>query len=124
MQIIRTIVWVLLLAALAVFCAFNWKPVDVTIWQNLVLETKLPALIIVSFLIGLVPMWLLHRTTKWQMQRRILSLEVSARTAAAALAVNETAEHAAEAGGDDADRADTPAEDPSAPAPPVTPPQP
>lgn len=80
MQIVRTIVWVLLLVLLLGFSFFNWKPVEVQIWDNLVLETKVPALVIVSFLLGLVPMWLIHRGTKWRLQRRISGLESAART--------------------------------------------
>lgn len=83
MQIVRTIVWVLLLVALIVFSMANWEPgVTVRIWENLVVETKLPAVVVIAFLIGLVPMWLVHRATKWQMQRRISSLESAARAAA------------------------------------------
>jgi putative membrane protein len=82
MQIVRTIVWVLLLVALLLFSAFNWKPVEVKIWEGLILETKIPALVIVSFLIGLVPMWLLNRAQKFALNRRIGSLETAARTAA------------------------------------------
>jgi len=82
MQIIRTIVWVLLLVALLLFSAFNWKPVEVKIWEGLILETKIPALVIVSFLLGLVPMWLLARAQKFALNRRIGSLESAARTAA------------------------------------------
>ena len=82
MQIVRTIVWVLLLVALLIFTVFNWKPVEVKIWEGLVLETKIPALVIISFLFGLVPMWLLHRTNKFYLARRIASLETAARTAA------------------------------------------
>jgi hypothetical protein len=37
MQIVRTIVWVLLLVALLIFSAFNWNPVDVKIWEDLIL---------------------------------------------------------------------------------------
>lgn len=77
MQIVRTIVWVLLLFALLAFSFFNWKPVDVQIWSNLVLETKLPALVVIAFLLGLVPMWLVHRGSKWRMQRRIAALETA-----------------------------------------------
>jgi lipopolysaccharide assembly protein A len=47
MQIVRTIAWVLLLVLLLGFSFFNWKPVEVQIWDNLVLETKVPALVIV-----------------------------------------------------------------------------
>jgi uncharacterized integral membrane protein len=82
MQIVRTIVWVLLLAALLVFSAFNWKPVEVKIWEGLVLETKIPALVVISFMIGLIPMWMLHRANRFYMSRRISSLETAARSAA------------------------------------------
>ena len=77
MQIVRTVVWVLLLFSLLAFSFFNWKPVEVQIWSNLVLETKLPALVIISFLLGLVPMWLINRTSKWRATRRINALETA-----------------------------------------------
>lgn len=86
MQIIRTIVAIVLIVALLLFSFANWKPVEVNIWQGLVLETKIPALVLASFLLGLIPMWLLHRGTRWHLNRRIASLENAARTAAAALA--------------------------------------
>ncbi|MBU2340998.1 MAG: LapA family protein, partial [Alphaproteobacteria bacterium] len=54
-------------------------PVEVTIWTNTVLETKIPALAIAAFLLGLVPMWLIHRGTKWRLERRIAALESAAR---------------------------------------------
>jgi len=95
MQVIRTAAWVALLVALLAFSFFNWKPVEVQIWDNLILETKIPALVIVSFLLGLVPMWLLHRGAKWRYRRRISALETAARsnaaTAAAAAQVSEPA---------------------------------
>ena len=77
MQIVRTIVWILILLALLIFSFFNWQPVEVTLWDNLVLETKVPALVIVAFLLGLVPTWLYHRSVKWSLSRRIRSLENS-----------------------------------------------
>ncbi|MDT0576664.1 DUF1049 domain-containing protein [Croceicoccus sp. F390] len=77
MQVLRTIIWVLLVAALAFFAAFNWVPVDVAIWDNLVLETKLPVVMLVAFLIGLAPMWMYHRTARWRLHRRIGALEAS-----------------------------------------------
>lgn len=86
MQVIRTVAWVVLLVALLTFSFFNWKPVEVQIWDNLVLETKVPALVIVSFLLGLVPMWLLHRGAKWRYRRRISALETAARSNAATAA--------------------------------------
>lgn len=82
MQVVRTILWVLLFAGLMLFSFFNWKPVEVTIWDNLVLETKVPALVIISFLLGMVPTWLVHRGSKWRMNRRIKTLENAAKATA------------------------------------------
>jgi len=84
MQIVRTIVWVLLLVALLLFSINNWNPVEVKIWEGLVLETKVPALVVIAFLLGLVPMWLMHRVSQWYYKRRLGSLENAARTAALA----------------------------------------
>ena len=82
MQIVRTIFWVLVLVGLLAFSFFNWRPVEVAIWDNLVVETKVPALVIVSFLLGLVPTWLYHRGIKWRLSRRVQSLENAVRSAA------------------------------------------
>lgn len=79
MQVIRTIVWVVVLIALLLFSLNNWTTVEVKIWEGLVWETRLPALVILSFLLGLVPMWLRHMAGHWRMKRRIAALEVLAR---------------------------------------------
>ena len=102
MQIVRTIVWVTLLVALLLFSIANWEPtVTVRIWEGLVVDTKVPAIVVVSFLIGFVPMWLYHRASVWQTRRRIHSLEHAARTArerqVAAHATDEEERLAAEA---------------------------
>ena len=85
MQVIRTVVWVVLLIALLLFSINNWTTVEVNIWENLILETKMPALVVGSFLLGLVPMWLLHQAGRWRMKRRINVLEAVTRQPSAAL---------------------------------------
>jgi lipopolysaccharide assembly protein A len=79
----RTIMWLLVLAVLLLFSFFNWNEVTVKIWENLVVETKVPALVIVSFLFGLLPMWIYHRGARWSLSRKIISLENAARAQAA-----------------------------------------
>jgi lipopolysaccharide assembly protein A len=79
MQIVRTAIWVLLLVALVMFSLGNWSPVEIKIWEGLILETKLPALVLASFLLGLLPMWLLSKAGKWRLNRRINLLENSVR---------------------------------------------
>ena len=84
MQIVRTIIWVLILFGILAFSFFNWETVEVTLWDNVVLETKIPALVIIAFILGLVPMWLYHRSVKWSLNRRIRSLENSVKSNALA----------------------------------------
>ena len=87
MQIVRTVIWVLLLVALLIFSIANWDPtVTVRIWEGLVVDTKIPAIVVISFLIGFVPMWLYHRAKVWRLRRRIHSLEASLHTVQAAQA--------------------------------------
>lgn len=71
MGILRTIIWVLLTAVLVIFAMANWLAVTVAIWPGQVLDTKLPVLILASFLIGSVPMWVALRTTRWSLKRRL-----------------------------------------------------
>ncbi len=93
MQIIRTIVWVVVLLALLLFSINNWQDVEVKIWEGLILQTKLPALVVSSFLLGLLPMWLLHKGASWRWNRKIGALENTVRAAAtvAPVAVATTA---------------------------------
>ena len=82
MQIVRTAVWVVIFIALLLFALNNWTPVQVKIWEELVLETKLSALVIVAFLLGMLPTWLISRIGRWRLTRRIGALENSVRASA------------------------------------------
>ncbi|MGV1683181.1 lipopolysaccharide assembly protein LapA domain-containing protein [Sphingopyxis sp. GW247-27LB] len=75
MGILRTIIWVFLTIVLVLFAMANWNPVTVTIWPGQVLDTKLPVLIVVAFLLGSLPMWIALRTARWSMKRRLDSSE-------------------------------------------------
>lgn len=94
MQIVKSIVWAVIVAGLAVFAYANWFRIDVTIWNNVVLNTPLPMIILTSFVIGFLPMWLFHRAGMWRLRRRITALEASQRSL---IATNEEREAAAEA---------------------------
>ncbi len=83
MQFIKTLFWVVLAVVLVVFAANNWSATSVLIWQDVRVDTKLPVLVIGAFLLGFLPPWILHRTTKWRLSRRIKTLEVAVRPAPA-----------------------------------------
>ncbi|MEE4200219.1 MAG: LapA family protein [Erythrobacter sp.] len=91
MQIVRTIIWVMILSGIMLFSFLNWKPVEITLWDGFIVETKVPALVILAFLLGLVPMWLYHRSVKWGQNRRIRSLENSIKSNA----IGSQADHGA-----------------------------
>ena len=84
MKILRTILWVLAALGFVIFAFYNWNRVELTLWQNLVLETPLPALVLLVFALGFVPMWALHRSVVWNLRRRIRALENSLKNTAMA----------------------------------------
>lgn len=84
MKILRTILWVMAAFGFLIFAIYNWQPVELRLWQNLVLETKVPMLAMLAFTLGLVPVWAYHRSVVWGLNRRIRTLENSLRQAALA----------------------------------------
>jgi uncharacterized integral membrane protein len=83
-KILRTIFWMLAAIGFLVFAIFNWQPVELTLWQNLVLETKVPVLVLLAFIAGFLPMWAVHRSIVWGLQRRVRALETSLKNTALA----------------------------------------
>lgn len=75
MQFLKTLFWVAVAVALALFGKANWKPVTLKLWGGLEADIKLPVLILTAFLLGLIPMLLFHRARLWTMRRRIEAVE-------------------------------------------------
>lgn len=75
MQFLRTIFWVVIAVVLVVFSISNWTAVTITLWSGLLLETYLPIPIFAAFLLGLTPYFILHRATKWSLQRKLNQTE-------------------------------------------------
>lgn len=93
MQFLRTLFWVILAVLAVVFSFNNWTPVTLNLWGSVQLDTKLPVLLLVTFLIGLVPMLIVHRASRWSLRRRA---EAAERTLAdiRALSAAQSAAHA------------------------------
>lgn len=75
MQFLKALFWFLILGVIASVAVTNWHPVEVQLWSGLVADVNLPFLILVSFLLGLVPMLLLYHTVRWRLRQRIAMLE-------------------------------------------------
>ena len=86
MQFLRTAFWVVIAVGLAFFCMANYVPVTVRLWGDMVMETKLPVLLIGAFLLGALPFWVMARATRWRLKRRLNSTEKALVVATAAAA--------------------------------------
>jgi putative membrane protein len=91
MQFLKTLFWVALAVILVLFASVNWTIVTVRLWGGLEADVKLPVLVLGAFLLGFLPMLILHRTRLWRMQRRI---EMHERQAAAQVAQQPLAANA------------------------------
>jgi lipopolysaccharide assembly protein A len=75
MRFLIILFWIMALSVVGIFSWNNWNPVTVMLWDGLVMDTKLPVLLIASLLIGLVPYYLIHRATRWSLRRKLETAE-------------------------------------------------
>lgn len=75
MHFLRTIFWVLVAVAAALFAVRNWTDVTLNLWGDIQADIKVPILMLIAFVIGWLPTWLLLRTRIWGHQRRIDAYE-------------------------------------------------
>lgn len=71
MQFLKTLFWVAVAVVLVLFASVNWVPVTVALWGGLEADVKLPVLVLASFLLGFLPMLLVHRARMWTLRRRL-----------------------------------------------------
>jgi putative membrane protein len=71
MQFLKTVFWVLLAVLLSFFAYRNWTDVTLNLWGNIQADVKVPILLLIAFLLGWLPTWLIMRARLWGMQRRI-----------------------------------------------------
>ena len=83
-QFLKTAVWVVLAMLIMLFAVTNWTPVTIRLWGGNQLETKLPLVVIIAFLSGALPVWALHKATRWSLKRRLESAERALSTVAQA----------------------------------------
>ena len=75
MQLLRTLFWVAIAVAVSAFIVANWTPISLSLWSGVMLDTYLPIPLTAAFLLGFVPYYLLHRATRWSLQRRLSQTE-------------------------------------------------
>ena len=75
MQFLKYLFWCLLAFLAAVFSFGNWTSVEVHLWGGLIALVNLPFLLLVTFLLGLLPMLLYHWTVRYRLRQRLLTTE-------------------------------------------------
>jgi uncharacterized integral membrane protein len=75
MQFLRTTFWVAIAVILAIVASHNWHDVTLDLWGNIEVDIKMPVLLILVFMLGFLPPFLILRARLWQMRRRLESLE-------------------------------------------------
>ena len=71
MQAVRTIIWVLIAICLTVFAVANSQTTEVQVWPGTIAELPLSVLIVVVFLLGFLPPFLLGMGSRWRLNRQI-----------------------------------------------------
>jgi lipopolysaccharide assembly protein A len=71
MQFLRTVFWVVLAVVGVIFSFNNWQIVSIKLWGDIIVDTPLPILLFVVFMLGLLPILLLHRATRWSLNRKL-----------------------------------------------------
>jgi uncharacterized integral membrane protein len=84
MQFLKTVFWVLIAVLVALFAVRNWTDVTLNLWGNIQADIKIPILMLIAFLIGWLPTWLMMRAKVWGHRRRIEALDRQRATAPAA----------------------------------------
>ncbi|WP_242127880.1 hypothetical protein [Sphingobium sp. Sx8-8] len=87
MQFLRTAWWVVIAVAAALFFKANNRPVDIKIWGDIIWSTKIWFPMLLAYLLGALPFWIMARATRWRMKRKLENTERALVAATAAPAV-------------------------------------
>ncbi len=70
MHFLKILFWALLASLLVLFADRNWNDVRLNLWSDIQADVKIPLLLLMTFLLGLVPTWLAMRARLWAERRR------------------------------------------------------
>ena len=93
MQFLKTLFWVLVAVVVVLFSVRNWTSVPINLWGDIQADIKIPILLLIVFLLGFLPTWLLMRTRIWSHRRKVDALERSRVSPAAAAPVTDDEEN-------------------------------
>lgn len=75
MQFLKILFWCLIAFVAALFTYGNWGSVPIRLSSNVIAETNLPALLLFTFLVGLLPTLAYQHTKRWRLRQRLATAE-------------------------------------------------
>jgi uncharacterized integral membrane protein len=75
MQFLKTLFWVLIAVLVVLFASRNWSEVTLNLWGDIQADIKVPVLLLIAFLLGFLPTWLILRARIWGLKRRLEAVE-------------------------------------------------
>jgi putative membrane protein len=75
MNFLKTLFWVLIAVVVALFATRNWTDVTLNLWGDIQADIKAPVLLLLAFLLGWLPTWLVMRARLWTLRRRVETFE-------------------------------------------------
>ncbi|HVF38082.1 MAG TPA: hypothetical protein VNA29_09110 [Sphingomicrobium sp.] len=75
MNFLKTLFWVVVAVSLAIFANRNWHDVTLNLWGSIQADIKLPALLLLTFLLGLTPTYFIMRGRIWVLKRKLAPIE-------------------------------------------------
>jgi uncharacterized integral membrane protein len=75
MQFLKTLFWVLVAVIVVLFATRNWTDVTLNLWGDIQADIKIPLLLLIFFLLGFLPTWLILRARIWSLNRRVEALD-------------------------------------------------
>lgn len=84
MHFLRTLFAVMVAVIAVIFSVRNWTTVTIHLWGGIDADVKLPVMLLAAFLIGLLPVFIVHRATRWRLRRRLETAERAVALQAAA----------------------------------------
>jgi putative membrane protein len=75
MNFLKTLFWVVVAVSLAIFATRNWNDVIINLWGSIQADIKLPVLLLLTFLVGFLPPYLILRGRIWGLRRKLTLAE-------------------------------------------------
>lgn len=69
MKFLKTLFWFVLAAMVVILAASNWRDVTIDLWGGLQADIKIPVLLLLTFLLGFLPTWMVMRSKLWRLTR-------------------------------------------------------